>query len=207
MDLFVGVTDGDRYELLAGQPRGSWIPVPASWHPNIVQGKTYAHDEVEGRALWRQVQDALRGARAEALPVQPSAGLSTAEIAGTRFGDPILIRPRLGQGSFRVLVTDAYDRRCAVTKERTPPVLEAAHITPYADGGEHRIDNGLLLRHDLHTLFDRGYVTVSPDLRFEVSRRLKEDFEHGRELHLPGVVEARPREEWLKWHREERWSE
>jgi len=194
-------------------PRDRWIPVPASWHPNIVQGKTYAHDEVEGRALWRAVQDALRAERAEALSVQPAAGLSTAELAGTRFGDPILIRPRLGQGSFRVLVTDAYDRRCAVTKERTLPVLEAAHIKPYADGGEHRIDNGLLLRRDLHTLFDRGYVTVSPDLRFEVSRRLREEFEngrdyyalHGRELHLPGVVEARPREEWLAWHREERW--
>jgi HNH endonuclease len=183
-------------------PRDRWIPVPASWHPNIVQGKTYALDEVEGRALWRAAQDALQGAPVDAI-AEPAA----------RFGEPTLVRPRLGQGSFRVLVTDAYDRRCAVTKERTLPVLEAAHIRPYADGGEHRIDNGLLLRRDLHTLFDRGYVTVSPDLRFEVSRRLKEDFEngheyyemHGRELWLPVAAGERPRAEYLAWHREERW--
>jgi len=183
-------------------PRDRWIPVPASWHPNIVQGKTYAHDEVEGRRLWSAVQDALQGTRADAI-AEPAA----------RFGEPTLVRPRLGQGSFRVCVTDAYGRRCAVTKERTLPVLEAAHIKPYADGGEHRIDNGLLLRRDLHTLFDRGYVSVSPELRFEVSRKLKEDFEngrdyyalHGRELWLPMAVGERPRVEYLAWHREERW--
>jgi len=193
-------------------PRDRWIPVPTSFHRNTQVGKTYAHDEIEGRALWRAVKDALQGVRADAIPLRAANGLPTGE-PGPRFGEPALVRPRLGPGSFRVLVTDAYDRRCAVTKERTPPVLEAAQIKPYADGGEHRIDNGLLLRRDLHTLFDSGYVTVSPDLRFEVSRRLKEDFEngrdyyalHGRELWLPGVVEARPREEWLAWHREERW--
>jgi putative restriction endonuclease len=193
-------------------PRDRWIPVPASWHPNIVQGKTYAHEEVEGRALWNAVQDALRGARASAIELRTGEGIETGEPAA-RFGEPILMRPRLGQGSFRVVVTDAYARRCAVTKERTLPVLEAAHIKPYADGGEHRIDNGLLLRRYLHTLFDRGYVTVSPELRFEVSRKLKEDFEngrdyyalHGRELWLPMALGERPRAEYLAWHREERW--
>ena len=183
-------------------PRDRWIPVPASWHPNIVQGKTYAHDEVEGRALWNAVQDALRGARVDAI-AEPAA----------RFGEPTLVLPRLGQGSFRVVVTDAYARRCAVTKERTLPVLDAAHIRPYADGGEHRIDNGLLLRRDLHTLFDLGYLTVTPELKVEVSRRLKDDWENGREyyalqgreLWLPMAVGERPRAEYLAWHREERW--
>jgi putative restriction endonuclease len=183
-------------------PRDRWIPVPASWHPNIVQGKTYSHDEVEGRALWNAVQDALRGSAADAI-AEPSA----------RYGEPALVRPRLGQGSFRVVVTDGYQRRCAVTKERTLPVLEAAHIKPYADGGEHRIDNGLLLRRDLHTLFDLGYLTVTPELKLEVSRRLKDDWENGREyyemqgreLWLPMAVGERPRAEYLEWHREARW--
>ena len=58
--------------------------------------------------------------------------------AGARFGEPHLIRPRLGQGAFRVLVTDIYRRRCAVTQERTLPALEAAHIRPYGDGGDAR---------------------------------------------------------------------
>ena len=83
-------------------------------------------------------------------------------------------------GGFRLLVTDVYQRRCAVTLERTLPALEAAHIRPYADGGTHEVSNGLLLRRDIHSLFDAGYVTVTPDLRFEVSRRIREEFENGR---------------------------
>jgi predicted restriction endonuclease len=64
-----------------------------------------------------------------------------------------------------------------VTRERTLPALEAAHIRPFAEGGEHEASNGVLLRRDIHSLFDAGYVTITPDLRFEVSRRIKEEFE------------------------------
>ena len=46
--------------------------------------------------------------------------------------------------------------------------------------GAARVDNGLLLRLDIHRLFDRGYVTVDRDYRFVVSRRLKEEFDNGR---------------------------
>ncbi len=45
----------------------------------------------------------------------------------------------------------------------------AAHIIPYGAGGKHEIPNGLLLRADIHKLFDRGYVTVTPKYRFRVS--------------------------------------
>jgi putative restriction endonuclease len=75
-----------------------------------------------------------------------------AAIEDPRYGDPVPVRPRLGQGAFRVVVTDAYDRRCAITRERTLPVLEAAHIKPYSEGGIHDLPNGLLLRSDLHRL-------------------------------------------------------
>ena len=91
-----------------------------------------------------------------------------------------LIRPRLGQGAFRIGVTSVYQRRCAVTGERTLPILDAAHIRPYGAGGDHEITNGLLLRTDVHRLFDLGYVTVSGDGRFQVGRRLKDEFENGR---------------------------
>ena len=82
-----------------------------------------------------------------------------------RHGEPVLVTPRLGQGAFRVLVTDIYHRRCAVTGERTLPALDAAHIRPYGEGGEQRRPNGLLLRRDIHSLFDAGYVTVTPALK------------------------------------------
>ena len=124
------------------------------------------------------------------------------------FGDPVPVRPRLGQGSFRVVVTDIYERRCAITRERVLPVLEAAHIKPVKDGGRHETTNGLLLRSDIHRLFDRGYVTVTPDHRFRVSRKLKEDFHNGEEylqlagseLWLPRAADDRPNREFLEWH-------
>src|SRR6185369_266324 len=59
------------------------------------------------------------------------------------------------------------------------PVLDAAHIRPVGPGGQHRLDNGLLLRTDVNRLFDAGYVTVNPDGRFLVSPRLKDDFDNG----------------------------
>lgn len=176
-----------------------WIPVPASWAPNIVSFKTYNTGDADGLALWEAVNDRLN---------PPSfAGMAEAQA---RFGEPQLIRPRLGQGAFRVLVTDIYNRRCAITHERTLPALEAAHIRPYGDGGEHEARNGLLLRRDIHSLFDAGYVTVAPDLRFEVSRRIKEEFDngrhyyelHGRPIFAPEAISQRPDPEALRWHNE-----
>lgn len=117
--------------------------------------------------------------------------------------------PRLGQGLFRILVTDFYDKRCAVTGERTLPALDAAHIKPYAIVQKHEVWNGLLMRSDLHRLFDGGYVTVDPSSRrLLVSRRIKDEFENGRdyyklegtEIREPNVLWVRPNPENLEFH-------
>lgn len=80
-----------------------------------------------------------------------------------------------------VLVTEAYGRRCAITGEKTLPVLEAAHVQPYASGGPHEVSNGLLLRSGLHRLYDQGYIAVDPeDRRLLVSGRIREEFQNGR---------------------------
>lgn len=176
-----------------------WLPVPPSWAPSIVSFKTYTTEDAEGGALWAAVSE--RMARSE-LP-----GLAE---DGERYGSPHLICPRLGQGAFRVMVTDVYRRRCAVTQERTLPALEAAHIRPYAEGGEHEARNGLLLRRDLHSLFDAGYVTVTPSLHFEVSGRIREEFEngrhyyelHGRKIEAPADGDWAPDAAALTWHNE-----
>ena len=177
-----------------------WIAVPTSWSPNIVSFKTYNTGDAEGLALWDAVNNRLNRAQ----PPQPGD-------PDARFGQPHLIRPRLGQGAFRVLVTDIYQRRCAVTQERTLPALEAAHIRPYGDGGAHEASNGLLLRRDIHSLFDAGYVTVTPDLHFEVSRRIREEFENGKHYYaLHGLTIERPMDATLHpdpialaWHNEQ----
>ena len=147
-----------------------------TWALNIVQGKTYESDSEEGRKLWSAVQERITLSQR----VQDAGSPSSSEN-DRRFGAEYLAQGRLGQGAFRVLVTDAYLRRCAVTGERTLPVLEAAHIKPYALEGPHSVKNGILLRSDLHKLFDLGYVTVTPTLKLEVSPRLKAEWENGRE--------------------------
>ena len=93
-----------------------------------------------------------------------------------RFGQPKLVVPRMGQSSFRDDVVENYDRRCALTRERTLPVVEAAHIKPYSKGGEHALSNGLLLRRDIHRLFDLGYVTIDRQMKLVVSGRIREEF-------------------------------
>lgn len=180
-----------------------WLPVPSSWAPNIVSFKGYGLDDPEARALWDCLEERLQPA------ANPAPGLGE---KAARFGEPSLIRPRLGQGAFRVLVTDLYNRRCAVSGERTLPVLEAAHIRPYADGGEHAAQNGVLLRSDLHRLFDAGYVTITPAHRFEVSRRIRDEFEngkeyyrlHGNQVNVPSRPDHRPSPEFLSWHNDTR---
>jgi putative restriction endonuclease len=183
-----------------------WIPIPPDFSLNIVSGKGYSSDDAStGEALWREVTTRLRAD----LSANLNAGPATVAAVESRYGEPTLVRPRLGQGAFRVIVTDAYERRCTITGERTLPVLEAAHIKPYGEGGPHQPENGLLLRSDLHTLFDQGYITVDAnDLKVVVSGRIREEFEngrdyyqlHGRAIRLPRETGNLPSREFLGFH-------
>jgi putative restriction endonuclease len=186
-------------------PKEAWVRTPSDWSPRTQTGAGYDLASGEGARVWLECQ-------ANAASVTESVA-STELVLGeptARYGSPSLHVPRLGQSIFRVKVLDAYDRACAVTGEHSLPVLEAAHIKPYAAGGEHAIANGLSLRSDLHRLFDRGYVTIDEDQRFFVGRRLKDDFENGRSyygllgqaLALPQDPTTHPSPTALAWHRE-----
>lgn len=174
------------------------LPLPRDWSRNIVSFKTYDTSEAEGLRLWEGVAERLAAAKASRDDPLP------------RYGTPALVPPRLGQGAFRVRIVDLYGRRCAITGERTLPALEAAHIRPYALGGSHDLRNGLLLRRDIHALFDTGYVTVTPDLRFRVSGRIREEYENGHEYYAlndhpvapPRETAFAPDREALRWHGE-----
>jgi putative restriction endonuclease len=180
--------------------RDQWVAAPRGWSPRTQTGARIDLDAGEGLRIWSECR---------ARVASPIA--SVREVPAERYGAPVLHTPRLGQGIFRVRVLDAYGRACAVTTEHSLPVLDAAHIRPFANGGEHAIANGLVLRSDLHRLFDRGYITVDEDDRLVVGRRLKDDFDNGRTyyalhglpLTLPQDPALRPDSGALVWHRSE----
>ena len=128
-------------------------------------------------------------------------------------GEPTLRAPRVGQGIFSSIVRDAYNRTCAISRERALPALDAAHIRPFSDVESHDPTNGILLRSDVHRLFDAGYLTVTPDHRVEASTTMREDFNdgesylrlHGSRIHLPARESLQPDPAALLWHNENRY--
>jgi len=177
-----------------------------------VIGGTFDADVGEGRRVWEECR-----LQAQAEGWYLASPAADAEIDAPRFGEPRLVAPRRGQKTFQLAVIAAYDRACAVSGEHSLPVLEAAHIRPYADHGSHETSNGLLLRSDIHRLFDRGLVTVTPDFEFKVSARLLADYRNGRTyyelerrltdsggIRLPANPRDRPDRELLDWHSRER---
>jgi putative restriction endonuclease len=186
-------------------PPHLWMNLPPSWSQNIMGGKRFSTDTVEGLDLWNGLQQAAQRWSANAV-------VGFAESAA-RYGAPTLITPRLGQGAFRIAVTEAYQRQCAVTGGKVLPALDAAHIRPYGDGGQHTKSNGILLRKDIHCVFDAGYATVDTSHRFVVSKKVKEVFNngdeyrrlHGQGIRLPGRKSDWPDPELLRWHNEKRY--
>jgi len=183
-------------------PDNQWIDAPAGWRGNIVRGRYYESTVDEGAILWDRVE-------AREVPFEAMGEQSA------QYGSPVLVKPRLGQGAFRVVVMDAYQRRCAITGEHTLPVLEAAHILPFSERGPHDVRNGLLLRSDFHKLFDIGLVTVTPALHIEVSSRIREEWFNGKayyRLHgqrlanLPDDPRDHPDVGLLRWHNENRFQ-
>ncbi len=177
---------------------------PPDWKPNIVQGKGYDLAQPNGSYLDEVLSGILRDARGDGTGVVP----------GEVFGDPRLTPVRVGQAAFKALVQEAYHRRCAVTGDKIVPVLQAAHIRPVTNEGQNRVDNGLLLRSDVHTLFDRGYLSIHPRKHtLMVSGRLRSDWGNGEEFYArassgeriasPSRDADRPKEEFLSWHADE----
>jgi putative restriction endonuclease len=184
-----------------------WVPQPNDWRPRTQSSARYDIEAGEGRRVWEAC--VLTASASTLIAGGPEGRLSIERQQ--RYGEPRLVQPRLGQATFRIAVLEAYGRGCAVTEEHSLPALEASHIRPYAKEGPHEVRNGLLLRADLHRLFDTGYATVTPDLRLEISARLRQDYHNGRSyypLHgarVQGPVSAslRPEKAFLEWHNQQ----
>ncbi|WP_248921410.1 HNH endonuclease [Olsenella intestinalis] len=185
-----------------------WFDISDRWSPSIVSGKTFRGQDAN--ALVGEVELRLRGR-------QPSTeGGIRGQITEAPSGVTLTtVKRRIGQGAFRTLVADAYQRRCAITGERTVPVLQAAHIKSFSSDGPNTVNNGILLRSDMHALFDAGYLTIeydsNSDSRVVISNRLHDDFGngkdyypyHGRRLTVtPNRKELQPSKEYLDWHHE-----
>jgi putative restriction endonuclease len=187
-------------------PRELWIPSPPEFSLSNQVGMGFDAESGAGAALWAAVSERFAY---QPPPHIESATATLAALESNGYGKPQIVHPRLGQGSFRILVTDAYERRCVITGERTLPVLDTAHIMPFSICQRHELSNGILMRSDLHRLFDGGYLTIDPvDRTVVVSNRIRQEFENGKgyyrlqgeRIREPGNVAFRPLTENLEYH-------
>jgi hypothetical protein len=115
------------------------------------------------------------------------------------------IQERMGQPKFRSAVLKAYERKCAISGCDVEEAIEAAHITPFSGGRSDRLSNALLLRADLHTLFDLGLLSVNPRRWTVVMnaalRRTEYENYHDKKIHLPRDKKYWPSPSKLDQHR------
>ncbi|MFZ9737583.1 MAG: pentapeptide repeat-containing protein [Prochlorotrichaceae cyanobacterium] len=139
---------------------------------------------------------------------------NTPEEAQGRLNRSLLLRK--GAPQMRVKLLQAYDRRCAMSRCTVEEVLEAAYIVPYLGDRTNDPANLMLLRSDLHVLFDLHLLAIDPsDLTIRLAPWMKDTYYsilEGRSLHLPHSEDMRPDPDLLKqhwetcvWEHEEAW--
>lgn len=143
----------------------------------------------------------LEEARAEA---ESTGAFSPADIADARRRVLAQIVRRQGQAAFRDALIKAYEGRCAITGCTVERILEAAHIVPYQGQQTNITPNGLLLRSDIHTLFDLNLLTVDPTtMMVRVSPELsgtEYGYLQGKAVFLPARPVDRVSIDALDWH-------
>lgn len=173
-----------------------WFDVPSDWSQNIVSGKSYDSMSREGErllSLYRRYQGG--GPSSEGID---SFGFSDQPAAGYSVGQPQKVR--VGQSRFKFALLGAYDGKCAVTGCAVQSLLEAAHILPFAETMDNDVTNGILLRCDIHTLFDRGLLHVDRNYTVMLSDNFRQSNSdekvylelHGRKMKLPIERRHRP---------------
>lgn len=116
------------------------------------------------------------------------------------------IASRRGQKAFRDNLLYYYGETCLITGPILPDMLEAAHIQPYSEGGAFELSNGLLLRPDIHTLFDLGLIGIKPeDLTIIISKSLeKTDYKYlqGKPSRIPRDLQHKIDRNALRNHKD-----
>jgi hypothetical protein len=141
------------------------------------------------------------------LSVRPILPVKTGTIGPPGFEDErrralAMIVQRQGQGEFRAALLRAYNRCCAITGCDVEQALDAAHILPYSGPQSNLCSNGLLLRADLHNLFDLGLLRIDPE---QLTVSLAPQLQHscyrdldGIRLTVPDCPTERPNPKALK---------
>jgi len=105
------------------------------------------------------------------------------------------VNQRRGQGVFKGLILKAYDNKCCISGELCPELLEAAHIQAYINSQSNHVQNGLLLRVDLHRLFDHDLLFIDDEYTVNISSIIKDKIYrkfHGRKITLPSNQQNYP---------------
>lgn len=198
------------------QPRRTdgWNVYDAIYRQGKGQDAIFALYDPARHGVWELAPDdlgvmrpRLLGDSPEVVQAQDEAGAAKAfdatnETDGRKKVLASIVQRR-GQPKFRRDLVDAYDGRCAVTGCALVDILEGAHIKPYLGEHTNHVTNGLLLRADIHTLFDLRLLRINPEtLQIEVAPRAQGAYGefHGHTITLPTQTSRRPDKDALRMH-------
>lgn len=150
-------------------------------------------------AVSSRVDAVLPGVRQRLSALAPRWEATT-RTSGHRL---VITRTRVGQGEFRRRLLAEFGERCAITGASPAAALDAAHLYSYSKVGEHRDHGGLLLRRDMHSLFDRHLLGIDPGSERVVVAPSLRSFAHLRAIHDTPLDAAlnTSRRRWI----DERW--
>ena len=205
----------DVRDLLAEEPKRVWIKLtprgssyiesgknPPSRHSRSVldDNSTDTQNELPQQNAKLKIVDLIETHHYKYPPKHLTEERARTEIYRS-------IQGRRGQQAFREKLLEAYEGKCAITESTIESLLEAAHIRPYCGGGTFDESNGLLLRADIHTLFDLGLIAIDTNNMTVVIHPSLDDTEYGRYANrlitLPSDPKHHPNKAALDQHRRE----
>ena len=149
--------DFDLPEFEFWQPK-SKVAEPVVRDPNVRISTGYKEEIINDQAK-REIAESWK----ELINLPVDSFFNPENLTDARERTNRAIVQRQGQSKFRSELLKAYGGKCAITDCDAEAALEAAHIFPYLGADTNHVKNGLLLRADIHTLFDLNLISIDPD--------------------------------------------
>ncbi|BFM38811.1 HNH endonuclease [Synechocystis sp. LKSZ1] len=161
-------------------------------------------DDTNNRSLYEKIRDLIE--LIENTEDNENNSFDPSSIKDERTKTAVMLVQRRGQKKFREELISLYDGKCAISGTNTIEVLEASHIVPYFGDETNHPTNGILLRSDIHNLFDFGLIAINETTySIMISEMLRGSYYQqydGRQLYLPKTAGFRPSRKALQRHRE-----